>query len=269
MTINQMTLSTDDVAQSNVIDILGIKIHATNLTLACQVIENWIKDQVRTYVCIAPVSTIIDCQENKEYREIINQAGMTTPDGMPLVWLGRLKGNAIMRRTYGPDLMLSLCDLSQKRGYRHYFYGGTVETNELLVKSLKNRFPELSIVGNFSPPFRNILKSEGDDVLDQINSVHPDVLWVGLGSPKQDFWMKKNRDKLNVPVMIGVGAAFDFLAGTKPQAPLWMRRVGLEWFFRFCCEPKRLWKRYLIGNSKFIYWIIKDFIRSGLKRNDT
>ena len=242
------------------INILGVKVAVTNLTSTCQTIEDWIRGQARTYVCIAPVSTIVDCQTDPEYREIVNNSGMTTPDGMPLVWLGKLKGNKMIQRTYGPDLMLSLCDLSQKKGYKHYFYGGSVKTNHLLAGKLKDRFPQLNIAGSFSPPLRDIHAGETEDILEQINRVKPDILWIGLGSPKQDYWMAHHRDRLNVPVMIGVGAAFNFLAGTKPQAPLWMRRLGLEWFFRLCCEPKRLWKRYLVGNTKFVYMLIKDFI---------
>lgn len=250
------------ILKNDVIDILGIKIHATNLTAACQVIENWIKDQVKTYVCVAPVSTIVDCQENAEYKSVVNDAGMTTPDGMPLVWLGKLRGNKLIQRTYGPDLMLQLCEFGQKKGYRHYFYGGSEKTNELLVEKLKKRFPGLHVAGRFVPAFRDISAEEDHEILEQINETRPDILWIGLGSPKQDYWMARHRNQLNVPVMIGAGAAFDFLAGTKPQAPLWMRQRGLEWFFRLCCEPRRLWRRYLIGNSKFIYMLLKDFIKA-------
>ena len=245
---------------SEYFDLLGVKITVTGIPRACQTIERWIKGKKKTYVCVAPVSTIVDSQSDLTYRRIINNAGMTTPDGVPLVWLGRLKGHKDINRTYGPDLMLRLCGMSQDRGYRHYFYGGTPSTNSLLADKLQKEFPRLNIAGLYAPDLQPVGALETADVLDQINKANPDVLWVGLGSPKQDYWMYHHRNKLNVPVMIGVGAAFDFIAGTKQQAPLWMRQAGLEWFFRLCCEPGRLWKRYLIGNAKFIYFLIESFV---------
>ncbi len=246
-------------------DILGVNISVVDIPKACAYVEDCIVRKDKTYICVAPVSTVVDCQKDTEYRRIINGAGMTTPDGVPLVWLGKLKGEKTIERTYGPDLMQALCDLSQQRGYRHYFLGGTPEKNSLLVKKLKAQFPKLDIAGSYAPPLRSVGEIEERPVLDQINAANPDVLWVGLGSPKQDYWMRNHRAKLDVPILIGVGAAFDFIAGTKRQAPLWIRRCGLEWLFRLCCEPRRLWKRYLLGNTQFIYFLIKDMLK---KRSD-
>ena len=243
------------------IDILGVNISVVDIPRACAYIEDCIARKKKDYVCVAPVSTVVDCQRDAEYRQIINGAGMTTPDGIPIVWLGKLRGEKSIERTYGPDLMQAFCDLSQQRGYRHYFFGGTDGNNSLLVEKLKVRFPKLEIAGFYAPPVRSIGEIEQDPILDQINEANPDVLWVGLGSPKQDYWMRNHRRKLDVPIMIGVGAAFDFIAGTKRQAPRWMRGSGLEWLFRLCCEPKRLWKRYLFGNSQFIYFLIKDMMK--------
>lgn len=243
------------------ISVLGTKISATNLKNAILYVEDCIKRGSKTYICIAPVSTVVDAQGNDEYRRIINNSGMTTPDGMPLVWLGKLKGEHIIERTYGPDLMLALCEQGQKKGYKHYLYGGTENTCSLLRKVLKKKFPDIEIKGHQAPPFRPSRAQEDEGVIDEINRLNPDILWVGLGSPKQDYWMHQHREKLNVPIMIGVGAAFDFIAGTKRQAPLWMRHCGLEWLFRLCCEPRRLWKRYLFGNTRFIYFLIKDMMK--------
>jgi N-acetylglucosaminyldiphosphoundecaprenol N-acetyl-beta-D-mannosaminyltransferase len=243
-------------------DVLGVKIAATNLEQACDAIVQWIKTGQRTYVCVAPVATIVDCQRNEEYKNIINNAGMTTPDGMPLVWLGRRKGCPAIRRTYGPDLMQAFLSLSENREYRHYFYGGSLETNRKLIERLKEQYPQLKIVGSYAPPFREACEMERGEILEQIDQSQPDVLWVGLGSPKQDYWLARHRGRLKVPVMVGVGAAFDFLAGTKPQAPRWMQRSGLEWIFRLCCEPRRLWRRYLIGNSVFLYLLLKESLKS-------
>ena len=249
-------------------DILGVKIALTNLSKTCQAFEYWIKENKKTYVCIAPVSTIVDAQEDLAYREIINNAGMTTPDGMPLVWLGKMTGNRQIERTYGPDLMRAFCAFSEKKGFKHYFYGGTDATIKLLLENLKKNFPDLKIAGYFIPPFRKTGEIENRTVLDQINKVNPDVLWIGLGSPKQDYWMHNHRVLLNAPVMVGVGAAFDFIAGTKPQAPLWIRKVGLEWLFRLCCEPRRLWKRYLIGNTRFLLLLLKDWVTRPFVRKE-
>ncbi len=241
-------------------NILGVRISAVNLNAACAQIEGWIVDQVRTYVCVAPVSTIIDCQDDPVYRSIVNNAGMVTPDGMPIVWLGRWRAGKMVCRTYGPDLMNAFCALSQNKGYKHFFYGGSGVTNRLLVENLKRRFPKLLIVGHHAPLFLVSRQKEKQEIIDQINASGADVLWIGLGSPKQDFWMSVHRSQINVPVIIGAGAAFDFLAGTKRQAPSWLQKSGFEWLFRLCCEPRRLWRRYLFGNARFVYLIIKNEI---------
>ena len=247
-------------------DVLGVEVDILNLDLADSRVQSWIVRREKAYVCVAPVSTVVQCREDEAYKRIVNGAQMVTPDGMPLVWLGRLQGNKDIARTYGPDLMLQICGSGLKRGCRHYFYGATPEVLERLESRLKNQFPGIKIVGNFSPGFSRQCQDESPEVLQEINRLQPDILWVGLGSPKQDFWMHRHRDKLEVPVMIGVGAAFDFLAGTKKQAPVWMRRGGLEWFFRLCCEPKRLWKRYTIGNCKFIYYLFRDSLTKNWRK---
>jgi len=247
----------------NKINILGVGVDDLNLDLASARIDQWIKDKRKVYVCVAPVSTIVDCQEDKAYKDIVNSAAMVTPDGMPVVWIAKLKGGKEVQRVYGPDLMRRLC-VNEKGTYRHFFYGATQRTLDLLEQRLRESNPDICIVGKMAPKFCQKAELEKKEVIDMINIANPDILWVGLGSPKQDFWMALNRDKLSAPVMIGIGAAFDFLAGVKPQAPQWMQRCGLEWLFRLCCEPKRLWKRYLIGNTKFIYYLLKDlFFHSG------
>lgn len=246
------------------INICDVPVSSVDINHACKVVDGWISERNKAYICVAPVSTIVDCQTDKEYKKILREAGMVTPDGMPLVWLGRLNGERTIGRTYGPDFMLALCEKGQKRGYKHYLYGGEESTCDLLKSVLEKKFPDIDIIGQHTPPFRPLHAQEDGKVIDEINRQNPDILWVGLGSPKQDYWMYEHRDKLNAPVIIGVGAAFDFIAGIKRQAPRWMQKCGLEWFFRLCCEPKRLWKRYLIGNTRFIYLLIKHAIKSRL-----
>jgi len=240
----------------NKIDILGVRVDALNLDLACQKIGQWVGSRENVYVCVAPVSTLVDCQEDEQYRAVVNSAAMVTPDGMPVVWMVKLKGAKEVKRVYGPDLMKRLC-IDEKGKYKHFFYGATENTLNLLEQKLRESNLDIRIAGKIAPAFQQKAELEKKEVIDMINNADPDILWVGLGSPKQDFWMALNRGKLNVPVIIGIGAAFDFLAGVKPQAPKWMQGCGLEWLFRLICEPKRLWKRYLIGNVKFIYYLLK------------
>ncbi len=238
------------------VDILGVRVSALTVDLACREIGGWVKERRRAYVCVAPVSTIVDCQHDSAYRDVVNAADMVTPDGMPVAWLVRSRGYPYVERTYGPDLMRALCRCP---GLRHYFLGATPEVMGLLSRNLQKDFAGINIVGMYSPPFHLQAQPQEEAVISMINTAKPDILWVGLGSPKQDFWMNMHRSRLDVPVMVGVGAAFDFLAGAKPQAPRWMQRTGFEWLFRLCCEPRRLWKRYLIGNSLFVYYLLRSF----------
>ncbi len=239
-------------------DVLDVHVSAVNPDSACACIGDMVRKRRKGYICVAPVSTIVDARRDPEYRAVVNAAEMVTPDGMPLAWLGRLAGLTTVRRTYGPDLMLQVCGLGQEPGFRHFFYGATGDVCDKLERRLKAKFPKMMVVGAIAPGYVRKAEVLGADVVKIINAARPDVLWVGLGSPKQDFWMALNRPLLEVPVMIGIGAAFDFHAGVKSQAPLWMRACALEWLFRLCCEPRRLWKRYLVGNIQFIYWLMKD-----------
>ena len=246
--------------------ILGVPISAVNLDLAAEAIDQWIQNREKRYVCIAPVSTVMTCQDDPAYRAVIENADMVTPDGMPVVWLGRRQGFEQVSRTYGPDLMPLICKRGQDKGYRHYFYGGSEETLRRLETRFQTRYPRIQFAGLHAPPFRELTPDELQADLDRINESHADILWVGLGSPKQDFWIAQNRDKLNTPVLIAVGAAFDFHAGTKAQAPRWMQRIGLEWLFRFCHEPSRLWKRYLIGNPRFVFLLAWESLKKRLAK---
>lgn len=245
-------------------NILGVGVSAMNMPMAVQTIEGWIENGEQHYVCVVPVHSVMDCQRDDHHRRIVNRSGMTTPDGMPVVWLCRLKGFRDVRRVYGPDLMLEMCRVSEQRKYRHYLLGGAEGVPEKLVANLTKRFPLLDVAGFHSPPFRDLTPAETDEMIAHINQSKPDILWVGLGSPKQERWMAEHIGALDAPVIIGVGAAFDLHAGIKKQAPRWMQQSGLEWLFRLASEPRRLWKRYLTANPAFVLLITLQAL--GLKK---
>ena len=237
-------------------NILGVGVSALNMTMALEVIEGWIERREPHYVCVTGVHGVMESQRDENLRRIHNRAGLVTPDGMPLVWLSRLKGFRHVERVYGPDLMLALCERSAAKGYRHFFYGGAEGVPEQLASVLQKRFPGLQVAGTFSPPFRPLTPEEDDQIIQMINEAAPDIVWVGLSTPKQERWMAEHVGRLTAPVLIGVGAAFDFLTGRKPQAPRWMQRAGLEWLFRLLTEPRRLWRRYLINNPLFVALVV-------------
>lgn len=245
-------------------NVLGVGISAINIPMALEVLDAWIRQQHRTYVCITGVHGVMESQADPELRKIHNQAGLVTPDGMPMVWMSRLAGHKHVDRVYGPDLMLAVCEASLQKGYRHFFYGGNEGVPELLRDKLQEKFPGLLVVGTYSPPFRPLTPEEDAAIVSQINAARPDIVWVGLSTPKQERWMAAHLGKVQAPVMIGVGAAFDFHAGLKPQAPRWMQRSGLEWFFRMVSEPKRLARRYLQNNPKFVMAVLMQLL--GLRR---
>lgn len=245
--------------------ILGVGISAINMRMALEIVDEWIARRELHYICVTPVHTIMECQRNGNLRRICNRSGLTTPDGMPLVWLSWLKGHRYVDRVYGPDLMLALSEHSISKGYRHFFYGGAEGVPERLANVLQKRFPGLQVAGTYSPPFRPLTREEDEQIVQMINTADPDIVWVGLGSPKQEYWMAEHRPRLRAPVLIGVGAAFDFLSGRKPQAPRWMQRAGLEWLFRLLTEPRRLWRRYLINNPLFVALVLLEAV--GMRRN--
>ena len=233
-------------------NVLGVGVSVVNMQSALDTIETWILSGQSQYVCATSMHGVMEAQNDKRLKSILNGAGMITPDGMPLVWLSKLAGHREVTRVYGPDLMLALCKLSAERGYKQYLYGGATEVPEQLKTALCDRFPGLDVVGAYSPPFRTLTEQEDEEIMEAINSSGADVVWVGLGMPKQDYWVAEHVAKLDRCVLIAVGAAFDFHSGRKKQAPLWIQRSGLEWLFRLLSEPKRLWRRYLVNIPQFI-----------------
>ncbi|MDO9084681.1 MAG: WecB/TagA/CpsF family glycosyltransferase [Anaerolineaceae bacterium] len=248
-------------------EILGVYVSVINLSDAIFIFRQWISDKKNKYVCVTPAHALMDCHQDKRIRNVYNQAGLVTPDGMAVVWILKLLGHKEVGRVYGPDLMNELCRVSLETGYKHFFYGNTVSVLSDLKEKLEEKFPGIQIIGSIAPPFRELTDQEDEEICKRISASGADILWVGLGSPKQELWMYHHQGKIDVPVMIGVGAAFDFLSGNKSQAPRWIQRSGLEWFYRFLQEPKRLWKRYLLGYPRFVVLImIELFKKRILKR---
>jgi len=235
------------------VNVLGVGVSAIDLPSAVAIIGDWVATRTPNYVCVSGVHGMMESQDDASLRTIHNRAGLVTPDGMPLVWLGRLAGFREMTRVYGPDLMLACCAESEKRGWRHFFYGGGDGVAELLIDRLRQRFPMMQIAGTYTPPFRALSDVEELEVAHQIAESRADVVWVGLSTPKQERWMAAHVGRLAAPVLIGVGAAFDFHAGLKRQAPRWMQRSGFEWLFRLATEPRRLWRRYLRNIPRFVW----------------
>jgi N-acetylglucosaminyldiphosphoundecaprenol N-acetyl-beta-D-mannosaminyltransferase len=226
------------------VNLLGVGVSAISMDQAVGTIASWIERREARYVCVTPAHSLMDAYRDEAFRRILNHSGMTTPDGMAVVWLLKLYGQRQVTRVYGPDLLLAVCRRSVESGWRHFFYGGEAGVAERLAATLEQRFPGLQVAGTYSPPFGALSPEEDARVVAQLNAARPDVIWVGLSSPKQERWMAEHRERLDAPVLVGVGAAFDFLSGRKPQAPRWMQRAGLEWLFRFSHEPRRLWPRY-------------------------
>ena len=246
------------------VNVLGVGISVLNLRTALDAIAEAVRARRKGYLCVTGVHGVMEAQDDPDFKAILNGAFLCTPDGMPMVWAGRLAGHRDMRRVYGPDLMLDVCRWSETSGCKHFFYGGAEGVAELLAQKLKSRFPKMEIAGTFTPPFRPLNAAEEKQFSETIRAAQPDILWVGLSTPKQEKFMAKFLPKLDVTLMVGVGAAFDFHAGRVRQAPRWMQRGGLEWLFRLCSEPRRLGMRYLKNNPLFAWKIAGQL--SGVKK---
>jgi N-acetylglucosaminyldiphosphoundecaprenol N-acetyl-beta-D-mannosaminyltransferase len=236
-------------------NILGVGVSAISMTQAVsQTIE--LLETTRTgYICVTGVHGIMEAQIDEGFRSILNSSFLTTPDGMPTVWLGRHLGFDKITRVYGPDFMLELCGASIEKGYRHFLYGGKPGVAEDLERQLYARFPGIQIVGSYTPPFRPLTLEEELELERQLRRSQVDILWCGLSTPKQERFMAKYIERLPVKLMVGVGAAFDINSGHLRDAPPWMKRSGLQWLFRMITEPRRLSGRYLRNNPRFL-WLI-------------
>ena len=239
------------------VNILGVGVSAVNMETAVGRIQRWIERREPNYVIAVPAHCVVECLKDERLRGIYNRAGMVTPDGRPIAWITQLMSCRHVEQVRGSDLMLSVCERSVDLGYRHYLYGGwPPDVVEQLAAKLKKRFPGIQIVGTYAPPFRPVTAAEDVAIIEKINAARPDIVWIGLGAAKEEFWAESHVGKVTAPVLVGVGAAFDFHSGRKPQAPRWMMRSGLEWFFRVLTEPRRLGPRYLKDNPTFVWNIL-------------
>ena len=234
-------------------ELLGLPIAMTDYAEAMDVMDGMIARREQGWLCAVAVHAVMVAQSDSEMRRALVDASLTVPDGMPLVWAANMLGEKLPNRVYGPELMERYNERCVTRGHRVWLYGGRDQGSLVqLALSMRRDHPGIQIVGGYSPPFRDLTEEEEDALAKQINSSRPDVLWVGIGVPKQEKWMARMRDRLEVPVMCGVGAAFDFHAGRISQAPRWMQERGLEWTYRIVQEPRRLLPRYLYYNPRFL-----------------
>jgi N-acetylglucosaminyldiphosphoundecaprenol N-acetyl-beta-D-mannosaminyltransferase len=233
--------------------VIGAPIDSVNWSQALARLSGWAAARQSRYVCICNVHSVVTARQDKAFAKVIREADMATPDGAPVAWLMRRLGVASQERINGPDLMWHYCAEAAKRNESIYLYGGQQSTLDILQRKLLEQFPGLKIAGAYSPPYRPLTAEEDAAVVEAINASGAGTVWVSLGCPKQEKWMAEHRGRINA-VMIGVGAAFDYHAGTIQRAPLWMQRNGLEWLHRVCSEPRRLWKRYLVTNTLFIVY---------------
>lgn len=245
-------------------NILDCNISAENVETAIKKVSEQLKSGDGGYICFSNVHTVVTARNDRELRNSTNNSFMSLPDGKPLSVYARLKGCSSVEQVAGPDFM-PLC-IKAFPDAKHYFYGSTQETLDSLRDNLVKQFPEISISGMYSPPFRKLSKPEQEEILKNINSVSPDFIWVGLGAPKQEVWMMENHEALKPAILFGVGAAFDFHAGLLKRCPEWMQKSGLEWFYRLMREPGRLWKRYLITNTSFIICIAHEELKTRIFR---
>jgi len=240
-------------------EILGIHVDISSFSQSSKVIRDLIEKKKLSYVCIINVHVLSTAMRDYRFQRILNAADWSFPDGVPLVWYARhLLGLHYVERVAGPSLMIKC--FHDLKGVKHFFYGATAETLQKLVSVAKLQYPHMKISGYISPPFRPLQKSEKKEICASINEISPDIIWVGLGAPKQETWMWEMRNDIKRGVMIGVGAAFDYFAGNIKRPPVWIRRSGLEWLCRLYQDPVRLSKRYFITNSLFLFYLIKDLI---------
>ena len=247
-----MRMTTTDMSAPTFFRVLGVRVDVVQIPEVICRMTGWIEDgRIANYIAVTGMHGVMEAQQSTHVKEVLNQASLVVADGMPLVWLGKMRKFALRRRVYGPELMETFCRTTGER-FSHFFYGGAPGVADRLATVMKQRFG-IRVAGTYCPPFRHLTPAEERELIDIFRVSRPDVVWVGLSTPKQESWMAEYRERVGVPVLVGVGAAFDFFIGRTRQAPVWMRENGLEWLFRLATEPRRLWRRYVIHGSKFAW----------------
>jgi N-acetylglucosaminyldiphosphoundecaprenol N-acetyl-beta-D-mannosaminyltransferase len=235
--------------------VLGVNVSAVNMRDALHIADDLILQSKPSYVCVTGVHGVMEAQDTPELMTALNEAAMTLPDGMPMTWVGHLQGQSQMDRVFGPDFMLEMCRLSVERGYTHFLYGGEPGVADELKNALERKVPGLRIVGTYTPPFRSLSSDEEGELKAALEQCKPDVMWIGISTPKQECFMARHANDLNVPLMVGVGAAFDYHTGRIKDCAPWIKRAGLQWLHRLLQDPRRLWRRYLKSNPRFLWKI--------------
>lgn len=240
--------------------VLSMRTNVTNLAEVSSFVLASVRSGIGSYICVSNVHMCMETFDDQSFRSVVNSADLVIPDGRPISWAQKLLGYSNAEQVRGQDIMNEICRLSGKESLTIGFYGG--ESDEVLaqvVSNLESTFPDIKIAYTYSPPFRPLTNDEDEHVVNEINDLGVDVLFVGIGCPKQERWMAEHKDRVQC-VMLGVGAAFDFISGSKKHAPRWMQKVGLEWLFRLVSEPRRLWKRYLKQNPRFVYYFVQQWL---------
>jgi N-acetylglucosaminyldiphosphoundecaprenol N-acetyl-beta-D-mannosaminyltransferase len=246
-------------------DVLGVRVDVVQIADVIHHMRQWIdaKGPCR-WIAVTGMHGVMVAQDDPAFRNTLQAADLVVPDGISLVWLGRMRGRRLKRRVYGPDLFAAFFGDPVSKETRHFLYGGAPGVAESLASVVARRYPSARVVGTITPPFRSLSSEEEDAVIAQINAAAPDVVWVGLSTPKQELWMQRHRSRLRVPVLVGVGAAFDFISGRVRQAPQWLRDRGLEWLWRLVHEPRRLWRRTVLLGPRFVVQSLAQVFRESL-----
>jgi len=254
-----------DIDEIPFVRILGSRVHMVQIPDVLEIMEHWIQTGPKKchQIVVTGMHGLVEGHRDENFKTILNSADLFIPDGISPIWVARYYGFPLKKRATGSDLVSEFCQLSNVKNYKHFFYGDTEDTLQLLKDKLQEKFPGLKVVGAFSPPFRPLTHEEDEEIVRMINESKPDVLWVGLGLPKQERWIFEHRERLNVPVAVGVGAVFKFLSGKVKRAPSWIGDHGLEWLWRFLHEPRKLWRRVLIDGSEFTFYVLLEI--SGLE----
>lgn len=256
-------MSVREWLRSKRMNVLGVRAHAIDTAGARRVVLEAVKRRTKGYVCFVPVNGVMEAVKDSRLMRVFEQALLVAPDGMPLVWVGRAQGFRSMERVAGPEFMLEVMEAPEFRQYTHFLCGGDYGVAEELAARLRARIPGLKIVGTFTPPFREMTDAEERSMIEAVHLAQPDFLWVGLGAPKQEHFMARYLSRLDTTVMFGVGAAFLIHTGRLQQSPLWVRKAGMQWLHRFLQEPRRMWRRYLIGNPAFLLRLACQMLRHG------